>query len=58
MRLGTRVWSLGKLFVLAGTLLATFLVFFGLSMRAALQSHATLGEVSDALRDVFGVYHP
>ena len=38
MRLGTRVWSLGKLFVLAGTLLATFLVFFGLSMRAALQS--------------------
>lgn len=38
MRLGTRVWSLGKLFVLAGTLLATFLVFFGLSMRAALQT--------------------
>jgi methylmalonyl-CoA mutase N-terminal domain/subunit len=27
-------------------------------MRAALQAHATLGEVSDALRDVFGVYHP
>jgi methylmalonyl-CoA mutase N-terminal domain/subunit len=27
-------------------------------MRAALQSHATLGEVSDALREVFGVYHP
>jgi methylmalonyl-CoA mutase N-terminal domain/subunit len=27
-------------------------------MRAALQRHATLGEVSDALREVFGVYHP
>jgi methylmalonyl-CoA mutase, N-terminal domain len=27
-------------------------------MRAALADHATLGEVSDALRDVFGVYHP
>src|SRR6187399_1544642 len=38
MPLGTRVWSLGKLFLLAGALLTTFLVFFGLSMRAALQS--------------------
>src|SRR5262245_28722780 len=28
------------------------------SMRAALEAHCTLGEVSDALRDVFGVYHP
>jgi len=27
-------------------------------MRAALKANATLGEVSDALRDVFGVYHP
>ncbi len=27
-------------------------------MRAALAAHCTLGEVSDALRDVFGVYHP
>ncbi|MDQ1425143.1 MAG: methylmalonyl-CoA mutase, N-terminal domain [Acidimicrobiaceae bacterium] len=27
-------------------------------MRAALADHATLGEVSDALRDVFGVYQP
>jgi methylmalonyl-CoA mutase N-terminal domain/subunit len=27
-------------------------------MRAALQAHATLGEVSDALREVFGVYQP
>jgi len=38
MPLGTRVWSLGKLFVLAGALAATFLVFFGLSMRAALRT--------------------
>jgi methylmalonyl-CoA mutase N-terminal domain/subunit len=27
-------------------------------MRAALRDRATLGEVSDALRDVFGAYHP
>ena len=27
-------------------------------MKEALRRHATLGEVSDALRDVFGVYHP
>ena len=27
-------------------------------MRAALKANATLGEVSDALRDVFGVYRP
>ena len=27
-------------------------------MRAALADHASLGEVSDALRDVFGVYVP
>ena len=27
-------------------------------MKVALQRHATLGEVSDALRDVFGVYQP
>ena len=27
-------------------------------MRAALKAHATLGEVSDALRDVFGVHRP
>jgi serine/threonine-protein kinase len=38
MPLGTRVWSLGKLLLLAGTLLATFFVFFGLSMRAALRT--------------------
>jgi methylmalonyl-CoA mutase, N-terminal domain len=27
-------------------------------MRAALKVNATLGEVSDALREIFGVYHP
>ncbi|MEZ5298367.1 MAG: methylmalonyl-CoA mutase family protein, partial [Ilumatobacteraceae bacterium] len=27
-------------------------------MKEALRAGATLGEVSDALRDVFGVYHP
>jgi eukaryotic-like serine/threonine-protein kinase len=38
MQLGTRVWSLGKLFILAGALAVTFLVFFGLAMRAALDT--------------------
>ena len=38
MPLGTRVLSLGKLFVLATALVVTFLLFFGLSMRAALQT--------------------
>jgi serine/threonine-protein kinase len=38
MPLGTRVWSFGKLLVLAGALAVTFLVFFGLSMRAALRT--------------------
>jgi methylmalonyl-CoA mutase N-terminal domain/subunit len=27
-------------------------------MKEALRAHATLGEVSDALREVFGVHHP
>jgi beta-lactam-binding protein with PASTA domain len=38
MRLGTRVWSLGKLFLLIGALGVTFLLFFGLSMRTALRA--------------------
>ena len=38
MRLGTRVLSLGKLLLLLGALGVTFLVFFGLSMRAALRT--------------------
>ena len=27
-------------------------------MKEALRAHATLGEVSDALRDVYGTYKP
>jgi len=38
MRLGTRVWSVGKFFLLVGALGATFLLFFGISMRVALTS--------------------
>ena len=38
MRLGTRVWSVGKFFLLVGALGATFLVFFGISMRVALRA--------------------
>jgi serine/threonine-protein kinase len=38
MALGTRVWSFGKLLLLAGALVVTFFVFFGLSMRAALRT--------------------
>src|SRR3970282_326978 len=36
MPFGSRVWSLGKFFVLMGTLGLTFLAFFGVSMRVAL----------------------
>ena len=38
MRLGTRVWSLGKLLALAGALGLTFVIFFGLAMRVALRA--------------------
>lgn len=38
MRLGTRVWGIGKILLLIGGLFATFFVFFGLSMRVALRS--------------------
>jgi serine/threonine-protein kinase len=38
MRLGTRVWGLGKLLVLIGALGATFLLFFGISIRVALRA--------------------
>jgi serine/threonine-protein kinase len=38
MRLGTRVWGLGKFLVLVGALGLTFLIFFGLSMRIALRA--------------------
>ena len=36
MRLGTRVWSAGKVLLLVGALCATFLLFFAVSMRIAL----------------------
>jgi len=38
MPLGTRVWKLGKLLLLAGALGLTFAVFFGIAMRAALKA--------------------
>jgi len=38
MRLGTRVWSVGKFFLLVGALGATFLISFGVSMRVALRA--------------------
>jgi serine/threonine-protein kinase len=38
MALTTRVWSAGKLFVLAGALLATFVLSFAVSMRIALKT--------------------
>jgi serine/threonine-protein kinase len=38
MRLGTRVLSVGKFFLVVGALGATFLLFFGISMRVALRS--------------------
>jgi len=38
MRFGTRVWGLGKLLVLIGALGATFLLFFGISMRVAVRA--------------------
>jgi serine/threonine-protein kinase len=38
MRLGTRVWGLGKILLIIGALGLTFLVFFGLSMRIALRA--------------------
>ena len=38
MRLGTRVWGIGKFLVLVGALGLTFLVFFGLAMRMTLRT--------------------
>ena len=38
MRLGTRVWSVGKFFLLVGALGATFLLFFVISMRMAVRA--------------------
>ena len=56
-----RVWTAGKLLVLAGALLATFFLFAGLSMRVALRAREvqvpqlvgrTAGEATQALSDV------
>jgi serine/threonine-protein kinase len=61
MRFRTRVWSLGKLLVLIGALGVTFLVFFGLSMRVALQTREvqvpslvgrTINDATQALADL------
>jgi eukaryotic-like serine/threonine-protein kinase len=38
MRLGSRVWGAGKLLVLSGALLFTFVFFFGVSMRVAMRA--------------------
>ena len=38
MRLGTRVWGIGKFLLLVGALGLTFLIFFGLAMRMTLRS--------------------
>lgn len=38
MRIGPRVWGVGKLLVLVGALGATFLLFFGISLRVALRA--------------------
>ena len=38
MRFGTRIWGFGKLLVLIGALGATFLLFFGISMRVAVRA--------------------
>jgi eukaryotic-like serine/threonine-protein kinase len=38
MRLGTRVWNVGKFFLIVGALGATFLIFFLISMRFALRA--------------------
>lgn len=61
MRLGTRVWSVGKFFLLVGALGATFLIFFGLSMRFALRSREvqvpelvglTVNQATEALGEI------
>ena len=58
--LRSRVWSLGKFFVLMGALAVTFLVFFGVSMRVALWARdvqvpslvgRTVNEATAALAD-------
>lgn len=61
MRLGTGVWGLGKLLVVAGALIVTFLIFFGVSMRVALRAGVvqvpalvgrSVGDATQALADL------
>ncbi|MBI4263083.1 MAG: PASTA domain-containing protein [Acidobacteria bacterium] len=61
MRFGTRVWSLGKLLLLAGALAATFFVFAGIAMRVALRAREvpvpdlvgrSVNDASQALADL------
>jgi beta-lactam-binding protein with PASTA domain len=65
MLLRTRVWGLGKLLVLIGALGATFLLFFGISMRVAVRAREvevpqlvgqTVNEATQTMAEIgFGV---
>jgi serine/threonine-protein kinase len=61
MPLGHRVWGVGKVLLVMGGLAATFLIFFGVSMRVALRSREvqvpslvghTVNEATQTLLDV------
>jgi len=61
MPLGHRVWGVGKVLLITGGLLATFFIFFGISMRIALRSREvqvpqlvghTVNEATQTLLDV------
>jgi eukaryotic-like serine/threonine-protein kinase len=61
MALGTRVWGFGKLLLLAGALVVTYFVFFGLSMRVALRTREvkvptlvgrSIGDATQALTEL------
>lgn len=61
MRFGTRVWSAGKLLLLIGALGATYLLFFGVSLRVALRAREvevpllvghTVNEATQTLADL------
>lgn len=61
MRLGTRVWSAGKLLLLVGALAATFFLFAALAMRVALRTREVQvpnlvgGAVQDASQTLGGL---
>lgn|SRR5690348_4535053 len=61
MRLGTGVWGLGKLLIVAGALIIVFLIFFGISMRVALRARVvqvpplvgrSVGDATQALANI------